>query len=126
MNGAFVDSSVLLAIAFNESTADRMRARLRESDALFASPLAEAEVRSAAKRESKFVDSVLFGALKWVHPQRALTTEIRRVLDAGYVRGADCWHLATALYFVEDPSDFGFLTLDKRQQEVAIALGFIT
>jgi predicted nucleic acid-binding protein len=126
VNRAFVDSSVLLAIAFDERAATEMNSRLRAFDAVFASPLAEAEVCSAARRENVALDAALLGPLKWVNPERALTAEIRRVLEAGYVRGADCWHLATALHFVADPADFVFLTLDRRQQDVAIALGFAT
>lgn len=62
--------------------------------------------------------------LEWVNPERSLRPEIEAVLDAGYVRGADCWHLATALYLSLEPADISFLTLDKRQGEVARALGF--
>lgn len=126
MNCIFVDSSVLLAIAFGESTANAMKARLNAADAVFASPLAEAEVSSAARREGKPLHAGLFSALNWVHPDRALGLEVRRVLSVGYVRGADCWHLATALYFVANPSECVFLTLDKRQGDVAAALGFST
>jgi hypothetical protein len=46
------------------------------------------------------------------------------LLDAGYVRGADCWHLATALYLAPDAGDLVFLTLDLRQRAVAKTLGF--
>jgi hypothetical protein len=57
-------------------------------------------------------------------PDRPLTGEIARVLAAGYVRGADCWHLATALYLTDDPSSLTFLTVDERQKSVAVSLGF--
>jgi hypothetical protein len=46
------------------------------------------------------------------------------VLDAGYLRGADCWHVATALYVSPEPSRLSFLTLDERQRDVARTLGF--
>jgi hypothetical protein len=64
--------------------------------------------------------------IEWVFPPRSLSREIDRVLDVGYVRGADCWHLATALYLSPDPHQLVFLTLDQRQGEVAAALGFAT
>ena len=64
--------------------------------------------------------------MSWIIPDRPLSPEIGRVLTAGYVRGADCWHLATALYLAEDPSELVFLTLDARQKDVALALGFGT
>jgi hypothetical protein len=50
--------------------------------------------------------------------------EITRVLRSAYLRGADLWHLSTAIYVTSDPSDLTFLTLDRRQAEVAEALGF--
>ena len=40
------------------------------------------------------------------------------------LRGADLWHVATALYIFDEPSEVTFLTLDRRQGEVAGALGF--
>ena len=57
---------------------------------------------------------------------RPLSVEIERVLDAGYVRGAHCFHLASALYLSPQPSATTFLTLDTRQRAVAKALGFKT
>jgi len=47
-----------------------------------------------------------------------------RALEAGDVRGADCWHLATALYVAPEPSELAFLTLDLAQRKVVRALGF--
>ncbi len=47
-----------------------------------------------------------------------------RSLTSGYVRGADCWHLATALYLAEDPQKMSFVTVDERQRAVTRALGF--
>ena len=60
------------------------------------------------------------------YPDRPLSPEIRRVLQAGYLRGADCFHVASALYFMDDPTGNTFLTLDTRQRAVAKALGFKT
>jgi hypothetical protein len=57
---------------------------------------------------------------------KAARAEISRVLDAGYVRGADCWHLAAALYLAEDPAHLSFPALNERQGAVAAALGFRT
>jgi len=46
------------------------------------------------------------------------------VLRHGYVRGADLWHLACALYLKKRVKELLFLTLDQRQQEAAMKLGF--
>ena len=46
------------------------------------------------------------------------------MLEAGYLRGAELWHVATALYVAVRPEDLPLATLDARQGEVAEALGF--
>jgi predicted nucleic acid-binding protein len=126
LSSAFVDTSVLLAMMFRESRATLMQSRLESYDSVFASDLAEAELRSACRRERTEVDEMLLAPLELVFPPRSLRGEIVRVLDAGYVRGADCLHLATALLIAPDPRELTFLTLDVRQRDVAKALGFIT
>ena len=126
MKLAYVDTSCLVAVAFGEPEAAALARRLARFDVLAASDLLEAELRSAFLRESVEPEPELLAAVSWVLPDRPLHAEIERVLAAGYVRGADCWHLATALYLVEDPAAISFLTLDDRQAAVAKALGFRT
>jgi hypothetical protein len=55
-----------------------------------------------------------------------LTPELERVFAGGYLKGADAWHLACALYLAEEPAKLAFLTLDRRQRAVARRLGFRT
>lgn len=127
MKVAFVDTSCLVAIALTERTTAAVQSRLKAFDRLAASPLLEAELRSVLHREGDAAVERIepwLASLAWAAPDRALTAEIGTVLAAGYVRGADCWHLATALYFSPEPADISFLTLDARQGEVARALGF--
>ena len=62
--------------------------------------------------------------MEWIHPNRPLTLEIDATLTVGYLRGADLWHLAVALFTFPDPTEITFLTLDIRQRAVASALGF--
>lgn len=124
MTGAFVDSSVIVAIAFGEAGARRLASRLQAYPRLFASPLLEAEVRSAARRERQAVDEGWFAALSWVIPPRPLTSEVNRVLERGYLRGADCWHLATALYLAAKPDQLPFLSVDQDLRRIAVELGF--
>ena len=126
MRGAYVDTSVVVAIAFSEPGAAAVARRLSEFEDVTASNLVEAELRSACRRERRLVDRTLLDELKWIHTSRPLTREIARVLEAGYVRGVDCWHLATALYIAPDPRELVFLTLDQRQRDVAKTLGFAT
>ncbi len=126
MKVAYVDTSCLVAIAFGERGAAALARRLDSFDELISANLLEAELRSAFVREGVEPDATLLSAVSWVVPDRPLSAEITRVLASGYVRGADCWHLATALYLGEDPGTIAFLTLDARQLEVARELGFET
>jgi predicted nucleic acid-binding protein len=124
MKLAYVDTSCLVAISFGEARAAALSRRLRTFDELLSANLLEAELRATFVRERIPYTSQLAFPISWILPDRPLTDEIARVLDTGYVRGADCWHLATALYLAEDPEAISFVTLDERQATVARALGF--
>jgi predicted nucleic acid-binding protein len=121
---AYVDTSCLVAIAFGEHGSTALERRLNTFEELIASALLEGELRAAFARERAEVEPELLTAISWVLPDRPLSAEIRRVLAAGYLRGADCWHVAAALYVADDPADITFLTLDGKQHEIARALGF--
>ena len=125
MTFAYVDTSCLIAVAFDEPGARKLAARLRRFDRLFSSNLLEAELRSALVREGAdgHIEDLL-SWLTWVYPNRPLTPEYARITAAGYLRGADLWHLANALFLAPDPADLSFLTLDGRQGGVARRLGF--
>jgi hypothetical protein len=123
---AYVDTSWLLGIAFGEPDADQLIRRLRSFDTVVAGNLVEAEFHAAHRREGLDPNAVLLSGVSWVLPDRRLHAEIQRVLEAGYARGADCWHLAIALYVAGDPASITFLTLDQPQARVAAALGFKT
>ena len=123
--GAFVDTSCLVAVAFGEREAARMASRLRRFERLFASALLEAELLAAFAREHVEADlSALMGDLSFVLPDRPLSAELQHVADAGYLRGADMWHVACALFLTPTPSELTFLTLDAPQRHVARSLGF--
>ena len=124
MRLAYVDTSCLVAIAFGEAGAAPLARRLARFEVLAASDLLEAELHSAFLREGIEADPAILSGISWVVPDRPLHAEIARVLAAGHVRGADCWHLASALYLAEDPGAISFLTLGERQAAVAEALGF--
>lgn len=123
MKAAYVDTSCLVAVAFGEAGGAALARRLGAYEALFSSNLLEAELRAAFAREELTFDPELLDGVSWVLPDRPLGAEMERVLAAGDVRGADLWHVATALYLAERPGDLDFLTLDARQREVAGRLG---
>jgi predicted nucleic acid-binding protein len=127
MSLAYVDTSCLVAIAFGEPEAYRTAARLRRFDRLLSSNLLEAELRSSLKREGVGGHPLhLLSWLTWIYPDRPLTAEFERVTSLGYLKGADLWHVANALFVAPDAHDLAFVTLDARQKEVATRLGFTT
>ena len=124
MSVAYVDTSVLTAIAFDEPRSATLVQRLETFARLISSNLLEAELRAAFAREGlRFAESAI-GGIEWILPNRTLAPEFSTVLDAGYLRGADLWHIATALYVSPITGSLAFATLDSRQSAVAEALGF--
>ena len=119
-----MDSSVLVAITFQEDGSEALEDWLNGFDGLVCSELVDAEVRSACSREGVTIDPTSFSDIDWILPNRRISGEIVRVLSTGYLTGADLWHVATALYFSPEPSELAFLTLDMRQRNVADAVGF--
>jgi predicted nucleic acid-binding protein len=126
MKIAYVDTSAFVAIAFGERGGVATARWLGEHDELFSANLLEAELRATYAREGVVGDDEILDAVSWVLPDRPLSEEIAAVLAAGYVRGADLWHLACALFLVGEPTLASFVTLDKRQQGIAATLGFRT
>ena len=126
MTVAYVDTSALVAIAFGEPSGDAMAQHLIEFTTIMSSNLLEAELRSAYSRERRHFEADRVSRVEWVMPDRPLSAEIAVVLDAGHMRGAAVWHMATALYVAPDPSNMYFMTLDKRQRATASVLGFRT
>ena len=97
---------------------------MEKYDGLLSSNLLEAELRGAYAREGVQGAEDLLTWITWVMPNRPLTREIKAVLEAGYLRSADLWHLACALYVAGRPDNLTFISLDERQQEIARILGF--
>jgi predicted nucleic acid-binding protein len=123
---AYVDTSCLVAVALNEGTATTVRARMATHDRLVASGLCEAELLSACTRDAVRLPREWDAHITLVHPRRGLRLELDRALAVGYLRGADLWHVAVALYVSPDPAELTFLTLDAKQRTVAATLGFQT
>jgi predicted nucleic acid-binding protein len=125
VKAAYVDTSCIVAIAFGEADHPAVTESLRAFDMLLASNLLEAELQAVLVRE-RVADRLeeLVAGIHWILPDRPLSPEIQRVAQAGYVRGADLWHLACALVVDPEPSELVFATLDRAQGETAEALGF--
>jgi hypothetical protein len=117
----------LVAIAFDEPQAGRVAARLQRFERLLASNLLEAELRSVLRREGVEGDRLhLLSWLTWIYPDRPLSEEFGRITALGYLKGADLWHVANALFVAPDARSLTFMTLDNPQREMAARLGFAT
>ena len=124
MTAAYVDSSAMVAVALGEPAWELLAERMGGFSDLHSSNLLEADVRAAYARERIVFASVVLVRIQWVFPSRSLSTEMATVLQAGYLRGADLWHVSVALYMARNPAEMCFLTLDQRQRETAASLGF--
>lgn len=123
MSVAYVDTSVIVAIAFGEVGAQSLAAKLAGYSRLVSSNLLEAELRAACRREGQPAPVHLLARIGWILTHRPLSPEMETVLAAGSLRGADLWHIASALYATPEPGAIAFVTLDRRQAKVAAALG---
>lgn len=112
-----------MAVAFGESGATKIRRRLPSYERIYSADLLEAELRATFRRERVEWEPALVSAIGWVLPERRLSAEIARTLEAGYLRGADLWHVACALYLRDALGELDFLTLDGDQRKVAMAAG---
>lgn len=125
MTTAYLDTSCLVAIALGEPGWEGTAEALDGFERLVSSNLLEAELRSVLHREevSQLAEPLL-AEVSWILPPRPLTPEIRRVAAQDYLRGADLWHLACALFVADSPRELTFATLDRKQSDVAGAIGF--
>lgn len=127
MTIAYVDTSFVLAILFAEPRARALRALLARQDGVFASDLLLAEAFSAAAREG-IEPAAVAGAVRpisLVLPDRSLGPEVREALAHGYLRGADLWHVACAMFVAGDArAEVRFLSRDAAQKAVARRIGF--
>ncbi len=126
MSDAYLDSSVIVAIVLNEPGSDHLATRLEAFSRLISANLLEAELYSTLSREGVELNESFVSGVGWVHPNRSLRNEMTLALEAGYLRWADLWYIAVALYAARRPNNLTFFTLDIRQRTVAASLGFRT
>ena len=130
MSAAYLDSSLLLAILFGEPRSVSLRRILDRFNDVFSSDLLVAEYLSVAARERVDPGAVLLAlrSLSLVLPSRLIESEIHKVLSHGYLRGADLWHVACALFVAASArNELAFLsTRDNTQRRIAARLGFRT
>ncbi|HUP88983.1 MAG TPA: PIN domain-containing protein [Longimicrobiales bacterium] len=123
---AYVDTSVLAAIMFEEPGSVVMARKLGTLRMAVSSVLLEAELRAAAAREQIAFDESQLELVTLLVPQRPLSSELKQVMSVGDLNGADLFHVASAVRFFGGIAPGTFLTLDPAQRDVARRLGFAT
>lgn len=116
-----------MALLFDEPHASALARKLASLDELISSALFVAELFAALSRESRPLADAepWLDAVSLVFPGQSLAPECKQVLEAGYLRGADLWHLATAVFLAGRERDqLLFVSLDERQRRQAKQLGF--
>lgn len=86
-----------------------------------------AELLAAFQREGRPLSEAepMLDAVSLIATSGSLIEECTQVLELGYLRGADLWHLATAVFVAGSHRDeVLFISLDDRQRRQAKQLGF--
>lgn len=126
MKVAYLDSSVIIALLLEEGPSKQIRKTLTSFKKLYSASLLEAEVLATAKREN--ID--LSFAYSFISPigllfsEQSLQKEYEEIFSLGYCRGADAYHLASALFLDPEKSNLFFFTLDEKQKLIAKKMGF--
>ncbi|OGQ08481.1 MAG: hypothetical protein A3G32_10390 [Deltaproteobacteria bacterium RIFCSPLOWO2_12_FULL_40_28] len=124
---AYIDSSALVAILFNEPQSAHFRTFFQKHrKQVLSASLLEAEVFAAAKREDIPLEEALgfIDLIALVFPDDSLQREYLKIFQKGYLRGADAFHLAVALYLDPECQNLTFITADHKQAQIAQSLGF--
>ena len=127
MKRVYVDTSAVVAIQFGETARPRVLSVLKSHDEVVSTSLLCAEMLASLRREGLplgCADPVLRRIARFAPPDD-LRAECEEALGTGSLRGADLWHVATALRLAgRYRKSLTFCTLDKDQRAVAVRLGF--
>lgn len=126
MKGLYLDSSVVVALLLKEPGSRRFVHVLEGAIDVFSASLLEAEVSATAVREKIPLETArpFIDLTSLVLPDRNLRGEYDRIFKAGFCRGADACHIATALYLDPPARNLTFVTADKNQARIAKVVGF--
>jgi predicted nucleic acid-binding protein len=123
----YVDSSAIVAVQFGETERSRILAVMRAHDEVVSTTLLTAEMLATLARASLPLSSAdrLLARVARFAPPDDLRAECERALAVGSLRGADLWHVASALRLAgRHVKRLRFCTLDLAQRAVAAGLGF--
>jgi predicted nucleic acid-binding protein len=121
----YIDASAIAGLLMGEPSAQALLAKVDANSLRYSSPLLEAEVLSVAKRENIGFESVAEFLDRIVYVQtQSLRTQLEEVLEVGYLREADAYHLATAVFLDSKRDNLVFVSLDQNQKKLAGRMGF--
>ena len=123
MSVAYVDTSVLTAIAFEETGAAAHTRRLDEFTRLISSNLLEAELRAAFARENLLFQESAVAGIEWILPGSDAGSRIRDSARNGLPAGHRLVACRGGPLCLPQSGGLSFATLDARQGTVAEALG---
>ena len=123
----YVDSSVICAAIFGDHDMTLLSKLVRQKTKLISAYLLEAEVLSAAVREKADIQETKSQLSKISFVKSStLLVQLERVFTMGYLRGADAFHVATALWLAGSHKELEFFSFDENQVKVAKTLGLST
>lgn len=127
MKVGYIDTSVLVSMAFDDGGGAFIARAVRTFDRLYSSSLLESEFVAVAAKGG-VLDQVdrLLRPVRLVRCQVSLKDQLGIVASHGAVGGASMHHLAIALYLFPSPSEVTFLSLSDIQTKQAAKLGFKT
>ena len=122
MSILYVDTSVVAALLFAEKNYKDVNKRLNQADRIVSSHL------MIAKREDISFDDIdqYLQYFDIAVPDRTLQAEVISILEQTYCRGADAFHIATAIYLDPKMEKLKFYSFDKQQLVAAKNIGLKT
>lgn len=128
MNVIYIDTSALICKTFQELDYKEIATLLNSADELVSSQLLCAELISVYQREKRDLKEAEreLASISLINPDTNLTQELISIFQYGYLRGADAFHLASAMFIDPAALELQFLTRDKQQKKMAEKLGFKT
>lgn len=120
----YIDSSVLLGMLFDDQETEFLK-KMPAAQTV-SSHLLEAEVLSACFRDNIETHKAvsLLNEIDLITLDRSLVGEYNLIFQSGYLKGADAFHLACALFLDPTCKNLTFVTADKPQAIIAKKLGF--
>lgn len=124
----YLDTSAWVAWKFAQQGKEVFDSVDLDKDAVVSSPLLVAEYLAFLKKSDRLADTRYEDDLefiRWIHPVDPMFESCSEVAMQTDLRGADLYHVATAVWFAEGfRKDLKFLTCDMVQRKAVRKLGF--